>query len=65
MGKSLFASKTFWFNALALLVIVANGFGYANFQADPQLDKYASVAILLINLVLRLVTSKPVAFRAK
>ncbi len=59
-GKSILASKVFWFNVLALVVLVSNAFGYAEFQADAQLDVYATVIITLINVALRVVTKRPV-----
>ncbi len=58
--KSIFLSKTFWFNLLALVVLVANAFGFADFQHDPALDQYALVIITLVNIALRLVTKRPV-----
>jgi len=59
--KQFFLSKTFWFNVLALIVLVSNGFGFANFEADPALDQYALVAITVINVILRLVTKTAIA----
>lgn len=54
--KSILKSKTFWFNLIALVVIVANGFGFSEFQADPNLDSYALVIITVVNIVLRVMT---------
>ena len=59
-AKSVFASKVFWFNVLSLVVVIANGFGFADFSADPMLGQYAAVIITVINVVLRLATKKPV-----
>lgn len=58
--KSVFRSKTFWFNLLALAVLVANEFGFGEFQADPNLESYALVIVTVVNIVLRLVTKQPV-----
>ncbi len=52
MDKSIFASKTFWFNVVSLAATVA-GF------LPPQ---YAAVALPVVNVLLRLVTSQPVSF---
>jgi hypothetical protein len=62
--KDFWKSKTFWFNVLALLVLVANGFGFADFQADPQLAGYAALVITIINLLLRFATNQGVTFQA-
>jgi hypothetical protein len=63
--KDFWKSKTFWFNVLALLVLVANGFGFADFQADPLLSTYAAVIITLINVILRFVTKQPIVVSTK
>jgi uncharacterized membrane protein len=54
--KTLFASKTFWFNLLAALVLIANAFGYVEFTADPRVAEYAGVVVTLANIILRLAT---------
>lgn len=59
-GKNFLKSKTLWFNVLALLVLVAEGFGYTDFVADPQMAEYAAAIITLINVGLRLITKEPV-----
>ena len=60
--KSLFASKTFWFNLLAAAVLIANAFGYADFSVDPRVAEYAGVIITLANIALRVVTRSPIKF---
>ncbi len=59
-AKNIFSSKTFWFNLLALIVLVANEFGFATFERDPGLETYALVIVTLVNIVLRLVTKQPI-----
>lgn len=59
-GKPFWRSKTFWFNVLALIVMVANAFGFADFQADPEVSQMAFVIVTVVNLVLRFVTKEPV-----
>jgi len=59
-AKSFLRSKTFWFNVLALVMLVATGFGYGEFQADPAITQYGAVVITVINLILRFATRQPV-----
>lgn len=58
--KSIWLSKTFWFNALALVILVANAFGFAEFMRDPAVDQYALIIITLVNIGLRMLTKRPV-----
>jgi hypothetical protein len=62
-AKSIFLSKTFWFNVLALVVTIATAFGFGSFQPDPKTAEYALVAVTIINLLLRFATSQPVVLR--
>lgn len=57
-SKSLLESKTFWVNILALAAMVAQSVtGHEVINAESQ------VALLgIVNVILRLVTSKPVAW---
>mgnify|MGYP001571360154 CR=1 FL=1 len=59
-GKSLAQSKTFWFNLLAVLVAVATWFGFGSFEPDPKVLEALGVLAGLVNVVLRLVTDKPI-----
>ena len=58
--KSILKSKVFWFNVLALVVMVAQPFGFGDFQQDPNLDSYALVIITVVNIVLRAFTKTAV-----
>jgi hypothetical protein len=59
-------SKTLWFNLLAFAVAVASNFGFAGFTPDAHLAEYITVAVAVINIILRLVTTQPLTFnRAK
>ena len=44
-------SLSFWFNILALLVAVASGFGFAEFEPAPWVPGLAIGIIALINLL--------------
>lgn len=58
-GKSIFASKTFWFNILSGAATLV---GTAAEIMPPQYAPYAAAAIAVINLGLRVVTDQPVHF---
>lgn len=54
-SKSIWTSKTIWINALAIIVMIVQG--YTGFIVTPELQ----VMILgVINLILRAVTKQPV-----
>jgi hypothetical protein len=55
--KSLFASKTFWFNVIAGLGAFAQSQGLLTLIPDP----YGPPIIALVNIVLRYITTQPVA----
>jgi len=59
-GKPLHLSKTVVFNVLALLVLVANALGYADFIPDKSVADAALAIVLIVNLVLRFLTKEPV-----
>ena len=59
--KPFYASKTFWFNALALVIVIAGAFGFAEFQPAPEVETYGLVLVTLVNVVLRFYTAKPLA----
>lgn len=55
--KPIWQSKTLWFNALAVLVLIAQLAGYSDFKMDPDLQ---TLIVTFANLALRYVTTKPV-----
>ncbi len=52
--KSVFRSKTFWFNVVFVLVTVANALGFAEFVPADDAQQIAVVVVAVVNLVLRL-----------
>ena len=52
VSKSLFTSKTFWFNVVTAVAGLL--------QVIPMPPEYAALSVGIINVVLRLVTDKPV-----
>ena len=61
--KSLFKSKTIWFNILALLVLVAGQFGFTEFQPASWVTEIGAVIVISINLFLRFKTSQKISLR--
>lgn len=59
-GKTLIQSKSFWFNILSLLVMVAGLFGFNEFQPDPKVIEGFGTFVTIGNILLRYVTSKPI-----
>ena len=51
--KSVLASKTVWFNLLAVIVIVAGAFGFNEFQPSAEVGQIAVAIVAIINMVLR------------
>lgn len=60
MTKSIFASKTFWVN---LLSAVLTGMEMSNTVDYLTVDQQAqfAVVVMVLNIVLRFITSKPVS----
>lgn len=58
--KPFYLSRTFWFNALAFLLLIASAFGFTDFQPAPEVHEYAAMVISLVNIGLRLLTKRPV-----
>ena len=56
-AKKFYKSKTFWFNLLTLVVLIAGSFGFTEFEADPEMAALATGAVALINLGLRWMTN--------
>ena len=61
VSKSPLASLTLWFNVLALIVLIADPFGFKDHVNAPELAEYASAIVTVINVVLRFVTKRPIS----
>lgn len=59
--KPIWASKTVWFNVLALLTGVALAYGFGDHVADPWVSEGVTVIVTLGNLALRFITSKAIS----
>lgn len=59
-AKRWYASKVLWFNAVFVLVLVLNAFGFREFQPSPETEQWATLIILVVNLILRFVTKQPI-----
>ncbi len=57
-NKSFIRSKTLWVNAIAFVVLLAQGF--FGFPVSPELQ---AGALVLINVGLRTVTSEPIVWK--
>lgn len=60
MEKPFYQSKTFWFNALFVIVSLAGFFGFTEYQPDANTAELAAVLIAVVNLVLRFLTKSAV-----
>jgi len=61
MGKSWYQSKTFWFNGLTVLLVVATFFGFEQNVELAETTRGILISVApIINIVLRLVTSEPI-----
>jgi hypothetical protein len=60
LDKKWYVSKTFWFNVVALILVVVASFGYGDFDPDPKIYEYGGMLVTLINIGLRFVTKKGV-----
>ena len=54
--KPVYKSKTLIFNILAVVVLIANQFGFSDFQLDPETT---ATIVAVINFVLRFLTKEP------
>ena len=61
--KIFFKSKTFWFNILALAVLIAGQFGFAEFKPALWVSEFGMSIVLLVNIFLRFKTSQKISLR--
>lgn len=62
--KVWYKSKTFWFNVLALICIIASRFGYTG-ELPEDWQLWPSLIIAIINLILRFTTKQPISIRRR
>ena len=60
MDKPFYESKTFWFNALFVVVALAGYFGFTDYKPDASTSELTAVLIAVVNLVLRFVSKAPI-----
>lgn len=59
--KSLYQSKTIWFNILSIVAVALSAVGGTELIAQhPVASGAVAVGISVVNVLLRLVTSKPI-----
>jgi hypothetical protein len=58
--KSIFASKTFWFAILFVLLNIAGVFGYETYQADPELVNIVGLVVSALVIALRFITKQAI-----
>lgn len=58
--KAFYTSKTFWFNALTVIVAVAAYFGFGDFNPNGDTVELGAVIVAVINIILRFVTTQPI-----
>jgi len=59
--KSLYQSKTIWFNVLSIAAVALSAIGGSELIAQhPVAAGAVAVGISVVNVLLRLVTSKPI-----
>ena len=59
MNKKWYASKTIWFNVLAIVVMIASAFGYTG-EISQDWSQYMVWVSAAINILLRFKTKQPV-----
>ena len=57
--KKWYASKTFWFNLVALVVMVLGAFGYTG-EVPDEWGVFVPAIIAAVNLILRYFTKEPI-----
>jgi hypothetical protein len=65
-SKPFYKSKTFWFNVVAVLVLILGQFGYEGVispEYQGYVDAFVPAIIAIVNLGLRLITKQPVSIR--
>lgn len=64
-GKDLQRSKTIGFSLLYALTQIAGLFGYLDYTPDTNTSEFVGLAISVVIIILRLLTSEPINVPAK
>ncbi len=59
MDKKWYASKTLWFNLVAVVVTVLGAYGYTG-EVPAEWAVFVPAVVALVNVILRLVTKEPI-----
>lgn len=60
--KTIWQSRTFWFNALTLIVLLSTQFADVG-QYGPEITKWAGVVLTVGNIGLRFITNQGVTLK--
>jgi hypothetical protein len=58
-AKKWYLSKTFWFNVVAVVVMILGAFGYTG-EVPEEWAAIVPAIVAIVNLVLRFITKQPI-----
>lgn len=63
VNKSFLKSKTFWFNFISLIVLVANQFGFQDFVPSGQVNELGAIIVAVGNGLLRFISNTQIKIK--